>query len=182
MSLPDRQHPLSGRLRLNNIAVAVGNLASMVAWYQKVLGFTVAERGRFTELDAEYAMLEGAGVRLELVSRPGAAQQGMSRKTVSEAYARLTYDQLLVGQIEVGSFVHAPPTRHARKARSDELAGAAGSGSGQGCRRRCSMQCRKDVPVTNTWAAQARCPFLWTNGAAACCIGIRACAQARNTE
>jgi len=38
-------------------------------------------------------------------SRLLAEQLGVSRKTVSEAYARLTYDQLLVGRVGSGSFV-----------------------------------------------------------------------------
>ena len=41
----------------------------MATWYETVLGFTVAERGRFDAVDANYAMIERGG--LELVSRPG---------------------------------------------------------------------------------------------------------------
>jgi GntR family transcriptional regulator/MocR family aminotransferase len=58
-------------------------------------------------------------------SRLLASQLGLSRKTVSEAYARLSYDQLLVGRVGAGSFVHAPLTPRLRKATSDDLAGAA---------------------------------------------------------
>jgi GntR family transcriptional regulator / MocR family aminotransferase len=41
-------------------------------------------------------------------SRLLAEQLGISRKPVAEAYARLTYDQLLVGRVGKGSFVCAP--------------------------------------------------------------------------
>lgn len=61
---------LAGLLRLNNLALAVGKLDAMVRWYQDVLGFALAETGRFDAVGADYAMMEGAGVRLELVSRP----------------------------------------------------------------------------------------------------------------
>jgi len=41
-------------------------------------------------------------------SRLLASQLGLSRKTVSEAYSRLTLEKLLVGQVGSGTFVHAP--------------------------------------------------------------------------
>lgn len=41
-------------------------------------------------------------------SRLLAEQLGLSRKTVSEAYSRLTLDQLIVGRVGAGSFVQAP--------------------------------------------------------------------------
>ncbi|AMP00288.1 bacterial regulatory s, gntR family protein [Collimonas arenae] len=40
-------------------------------------------------------------------SRLLAQQLGVSRKTVSDAYARLTMDKLLVGQIGAGTFVNS---------------------------------------------------------------------------
>lgn len=55
-------------------------------------------------------------------SRLLAQQLGLSRKTVAEAYARLTYDKLLVGRVGSGTFVagHAkratPPKENARLA------------------------------------------------------------------
>ena len=42
-------------------------------------------------------------------SRLLASQLGLSRKTVSDVYDRLGYEQLLVGKVGVGSFVQAPP-------------------------------------------------------------------------
>ncbi len=45
-------------------------------------------------------------------SRLLAQQLGLSRKTVAEAYAKLTYDKLLVGRVGSGTFVAA----HARRA------------------------------------------------------------------
>jgi GntR family transcriptional regulator/MocR family aminotransferase len=45
-------------------------------------------------------------------SRLLAAQLGLSRKTVSEVYARLTFEKLLVGRVGIGTFVAArAPTR-----------------------------------------------------------------------
>jgi catechol 2,3-dioxygenase-like lactoylglutathione lyase family enzyme len=41
----------------------------MVAWYERVLGLRVAERGRFDAVGAEYAMLDGPDFRVELISR-----------------------------------------------------------------------------------------------------------------
>ncbi|WP_228893169.1 MocR-like pyridoxine biosynthesis transcription factor PdxR [Pseudoduganella aquatica] len=41
-------------------------------------------------------------------SRLLAEQLGLSRKTVSEAYSRLTLDKLVVGRVGAGSFVQAP--------------------------------------------------------------------------
>lgn len=58
-------------------------------------------------------------------SRLLAEQLGVSRKTVSEAYAKLTLDNLLVGQVGVGTFVNAQAVSSARKQTSESLAGAA---------------------------------------------------------
>ena len=57
-------------------------------------------------------------------SRLLATQLGVSRKTVSEAYARLTYDKLLVGRIGKGSFVRAGASAPARQLAGHELASA----------------------------------------------------------
>lgn len=56
-------------------------------------------------------------------SRLLAEQLGLSRKTVSEAYSRLTLDQLVVGRVGAGSFVQAPAAP-----RRGSLAPAAHSG------------------------------------------------------
>ncbi|CDF83939.1 glyoxalase/bleomycin resistance protein/dioxygenase [Pseudomonas knackmussii B13] len=61
-------HPLAGRLLLNNLALAVADLPRVIDWYQRVLGFVVEERGHFEPVAADFAMLVGAGVRLELVA------------------------------------------------------------------------------------------------------------------
>lgn len=58
-------------------------------------------------------------------SRLLSEQLGVSRKTVSEAYARLTLDKLLVGQVGVGTFVNAVQPAHARPRSENDLAGAA---------------------------------------------------------
>jgi catechol 2,3-dioxygenase-like lactoylglutathione lyase family enzyme len=70
---------LTGRLRLNNMALAVGNLNAMIHWYETALGFAIAERGRFDNVGADYAMLDGAGMRLELVTRPASNQYPVDR-------------------------------------------------------------------------------------------------------
>ena len=70
--------PVPG-LRVNNLALAVGNLEAMIAWYGKVLGFVVMERGRFDAVDADYAMIDAAGVRIELVSRANAEHRRVDR-------------------------------------------------------------------------------------------------------
>lgn len=66
MNRPDAP---AGRLRLDNVAIAVGDLDAMIAWYRRVFGLAVAERGSFDAVGADYALLEGAGFRIELVSR-----------------------------------------------------------------------------------------------------------------
>src|SRR5690606_23044875 len=58
-------------------------------------------------------------------SRLLAQQLGISRKTVSEAYARLTLDKLLRGQIGAGTFVTANKPSRERNLKSGELAAAA---------------------------------------------------------
>lgn len=57
-------------------------------------------------------------------SRLLATQLGVSRKTVAEAYARLTRDGLLAGRVGAGSFVRSPRSGPPRAVRADELAGA----------------------------------------------------------
>ncbi|MFZ4874591.1 PLP-dependent aminotransferase family protein [Janthinobacterium sp. Mn2066] len=54
-----------------------------------------------------------------------ASQLGLSRKTVSDVYERLGYEQLLVGKIGIGSFVQAPTTVLQRHTSSTQLASAA---------------------------------------------------------
>ncbi|WP_321918053.1 VOC family protein [Paraburkholderia sp. J11-2] len=66
-------------LRLNNFALAVANLDAMVAWYVDVLGLAIAAKGHFDAVGANYAMLDGMGFRLELVSRPGTPKVAAKR-------------------------------------------------------------------------------------------------------
>jgi glyoxylase I family protein len=70
--------PVSG-LRVNNVALATGDLNATIAWYEAVLGFVETERGRFDAVRADYAMIEAAGVRIELVSHPHAEHQRVDR-------------------------------------------------------------------------------------------------------
>ncbi|WP_321890240.1 VOC family protein [Paraburkholderia bannensis] len=64
---------------MNSIALAVENLDAMVAWYETMFGLNVAERGQFVAVGANYAMLDGAGVRLELVSRTDTLKRPVDR-------------------------------------------------------------------------------------------------------
>lgn len=57
-------------------------------------------------------------------SRLLAQSLGVSRKTVADAYARLSYDNLLVGKVGVGTFVNAHATRTQHKRQPAELASA----------------------------------------------------------
>lgn len=70
--------PVQG-LRIDNVALATSDLNASIAWYETVLGFTVIERGRFDAVGADFAMIEAAGVRIELVSRPYAEHQRVDR-------------------------------------------------------------------------------------------------------
>ena len=58
-------------------------------------------------------------------SRLLAVQLGVSRKPVAEAYAKLTHERLLSGQVGVGTFVSFKKAPLARQRRADDLAGAA---------------------------------------------------------
>lgn len=71
--------PPARGLRLNNLALAVGDLETMIEWYESRLGFVVTERGRFDAVGADYAMIETAGIRIELVSRPGVSPRPADR-------------------------------------------------------------------------------------------------------
>jgi catechol 2,3-dioxygenase-like lactoylglutathione lyase family enzyme len=77
-SRPVTQPPVQG-LRVNNVALATGDLDASIAWYETVLGFTVTERGRFDAVGADFAMIEAAGMRIELVSRPQAEHRRVDR-------------------------------------------------------------------------------------------------------
>jgi GntR family transcriptional regulator/MocR family aminotransferase len=57
-------------------------------------------------------------------SRLLAEQLGVSRKTVSEAYSRLTLDKLLEGRVGAGSYVRAPSELRTRQDASPTLASA----------------------------------------------------------
>ncbi|AYF86643.1 PLP-dependent aminotransferase family protein [Pseudomonas sp. JS3066] len=65
-----------------------------------------------------------AGTRLP-PSRLLAEQLGISRKTVSDTYALLTYDNLLTGKVGSGTFVNAQSAGQGRKQGHESLASAA---------------------------------------------------------
>ena len=73
------EHPPVPGLRVSNVALATRDLEATIAWYAKVLGFAVTERGRFDAVGADYAMIEAAGVRIELVSRAHAEHRRVDR-------------------------------------------------------------------------------------------------------
>lgn len=58
-------------------------------------------------------------------SRLLAERLGISRKTVAEVYARLTYDNLLIGQVGKGTFVNARAASTRPTVHDDQLAGRA---------------------------------------------------------
>jgi GntR family transcriptional regulator/MocR family aminotransferase len=58
-------------------------------------------------------------------SRLLAEQLGLSRKTVSDVYTRLTQERLVVGQVGKGSFVSAPAEARPRRQLAGNLASAA---------------------------------------------------------
>jgi catechol 2,3-dioxygenase-like lactoylglutathione lyase family enzyme len=53
----------------------VGDIAAMTRWYCDVLGFAQVHAGRMEQLEAEFAILEGHGLRLELGKRLGGEPQ-----------------------------------------------------------------------------------------------------------
>src|SRR5471032_724424 len=55
-------------------------------------------------------------------SRLLAEQLGISRKTISDTYAQLTYENFLTGVIGKGTYVNARPSRIVRKQSHSELA------------------------------------------------------------
>jgi catechol 2,3-dioxygenase-like lactoylglutathione lyase family enzyme len=79
MNANESSLPAVRGLRLNNFALAVGDLERMIAWYVEVLGFEIKERDRFDAVGADYAMLDGTGFRLELISRPGTPKKPADR-------------------------------------------------------------------------------------------------------
>lgn len=64
-----------------------------------------------------------AGVQLP-PSRLLAAQLGLSRKTISDTYSRLTYESFLVGKTGSGTFVNHLGATHPRKQEACDLASA----------------------------------------------------------
>lgn len=88
--------PPAGGLRLNNIALAVENLDRMATWYETVLDFEVVERGRVDKAGTDYAMLEGAGFRLELVSLPGAPRRPAEDAGTTGHFAALGWQAVVL--------------------------------------------------------------------------------------
>lgn len=62
-------------LRFGYVVLAVDDLAAMQEWYVTVLGFSQVQAGRMEQLEAEFAILEGHGLRLELGKRLGGTPQ-----------------------------------------------------------------------------------------------------------
>src|SRR5881397_3123465 len=58
-------------------------------------------------------------------SRLLAEQLGVSRKTVADTYARLTYDNLLTGKVGSGTFINARSSNTPRQAQASNLASSA---------------------------------------------------------
>jgi catechol 2,3-dioxygenase-like lactoylglutathione lyase family enzyme len=62
-------------LRFGYFVLAVDDMAAMREWYCTVLGFAPVHAGRMEQLEAEFAILEGHGLRLELGKRLGGTPQ-----------------------------------------------------------------------------------------------------------
>jgi len=60
-------------LRADHIGLMVPDMDQAVAWYGDKLGFAVVDRWADDAIGMEWAHLEVAGTRLELVKRPGLA-------------------------------------------------------------------------------------------------------------
>lgn len=57
-------------LRFYSIVLAVADLVAMCGWYKRVLGFTERLAGGSEKAGTVFALMEGAGTVIELVSRP----------------------------------------------------------------------------------------------------------------
>lgn len=98
--------PATG-LALNNVAIAVRDLDRMIAWYERVLGLTAAERGRFDAVGADYAMMEGAGTRIELVTLAGAATTPVDRTAPPSHLGVLGYKALVFDAADLAAVTRA---------------------------------------------------------------------------
>lgn len=88
-------------LRLNNIALAVANLDAMTTWYVEVLGLVVVARDHFDAVGADYAMLDGTGFRLELVSRPGTPKVAAKRTPPPEHLDETGWKALVLESVDL---------------------------------------------------------------------------------
>jgi catechol 2,3-dioxygenase-like lactoylglutathione lyase family enzyme len=96
-------HPPVPGLRVNNVALATGDLDATVAWYAKVLGFVVTERGRFDAVGADFAMIEAAGMRIELVSRADGEYRRVDRTAPPNHLDVLGYKALVFETADLGA-------------------------------------------------------------------------------
>jgi GntR family transcriptional regulator/MocR family aminotransferase len=86
-------------------------------------------------------------------SRLLAQQLGISRKPVADAYARLTFDKLLVGHTGRGTFIQAPPVAQAQRAANVQLS----------ARGRLDQWEAFDSPLRQL-ASMGRCQYEFTGG------------------
>ncbi|MRW84183.1 VOC family protein [Pseudoduganella sp. FT26W] len=94
-------------LTLNNVAIAVRDLPAMTAWYERVLGLTAAQRGRFDAVGADYAMMEGAGTRIELVTLAGASTVAVDRTAPPSHLGVLGYKALVFDTVDLQAVTKA---------------------------------------------------------------------------
>lgn len=97
------QATIAPALRLNNIALAVADLDAMVDWYVEVLGLVIAARGCFDAVGADYAMLDGKGFRLELVSRIGTPKVAAKRTPPPEHLDETGWKALVLESVDLAS-------------------------------------------------------------------------------
>lgn len=58
-------------LRIVGFALAVEDLGRAIAWWRDVLGFDLISRARVNAVNAEAAIVRGAGIEIELLEAPG---------------------------------------------------------------------------------------------------------------
>ena len=63
----DRGAALEG-LAFENVSISVADLDRSAAWYRDALGFREIRQGEFPSVGARFAMLEGLGMKIELIT------------------------------------------------------------------------------------------------------------------
>lgn len=83
-------------LRVAQFALAVSDLPTMTRWYGEALGFELVGRGRFDAVGADYALVSGAGVTLELITLGHPEPVPVDRAAPPHHLARLGWKALVL--------------------------------------------------------------------------------------